>query len=104
MTTYPWCLHYALIARKVQGCASEFHIYPSIVSPLLSARPLYNAISKPFKPNPTGVLLKDRKQYTQAYLPMGFTTSCLLENSQAAHLNFAYIPDGEYSLMVHYSR
>ena len=31
-------------------------------------------------------------QDTRAYLPMGLTTPCMLENSQAAHLNFAYIP------------
>ena len=67
-----------------------YSIYPT---PLHQA-PL--AISKPLKPNPTGVHLLGSGQDTRAYLPMGLTTPCMLENSQAAHLNFAHIsqPDG----------
>ena len=64
----------------------------SHISPIASTLPHYIAISKPLKPNPTGLHLLGSGQDTRAYLPMGLTTPCMLENSQAAHLNFAYIP------------
>ena len=84
----PHGAHHTLYARKFQGCAPELHIYPPIASTL----PHFIAISKPLKPNPTGLHLLGSGQDTRAYLPMGLTTPCMLENSQAAHLNFAYIP------------
>ena len=59
-----------------------YSIYPT---------PLHR-ISKPLKPNPTGVHLLGSGQDTRAYLPMGLTTPCMLENSKAAHRNFTYIP------------
>ena len=64
----------------------------SHISPIASTLPHYIAIPKPLKPNRTGVHLLGSGQDTRAYLPMGLTTPCMLENSQAAHLNFAYIP------------
>ena len=60
--------------------------------------PNNSAISKPLNPNPMGIHLLSSRLDTQAYLPMGMITPCMLENCKTAQLNFAYIP--WYSLSI----
>ena len=85
--TYPWGSPHPVCSKIPRLRTGTSHI-----SPIASILPHYIAISKPLKPNLTWVHLLGSWQDTRAYLPMGLTTPCMLENSQAAHLNFAYIP------------
>ena len=80
--TYPRGSPHPVCSKIPRLRTGTSHISPYSIYPAH-----YIAIS-----NPTGVHLLGSGQDTWAYLPMGLTTPCMLENSQAAHLNFAYIP------------